>query len=294
MIRQIRYFHSVVKNNSFSIAADECHISQSAMSQQIKALERELGFTLLERQNRKFTLTKAGEYFYRKSLVLISDYERIVQEAKKRSIRERSSITIGYLRSYSGQEFMDAMEEFSNKYPNVYIEVQYGNHEELYEMLRLGTADIVFNDQRRAFSNEYINLLLTTKEEYIEISSRSPLANRSHVTLEELKNIPCILVCSNTQRETEENYYREIVGIQSEFLFAQNLEEARMMIVSGRGFMPVEGIRKSGSFGFSIHRIPLYRDGTVIQRNYCGFWKKDNSGFYIEEFADILKRKFEE
>ena len=42
MLRQIRYFQSVVRNNSFSEAAEECHISQSAISQQIKALEQEL------------------------------------------------------------------------------------------------------------------------------------------------------------------------------------------------------------------------------------------------------------
>ena len=62
MIRQIRYFQSVVRNNSFSEAAQECHISQSAISQQIQALERELGFNLLERKNRKFVLTPAVNY----------------------------------------------------------------------------------------------------------------------------------------------------------------------------------------------------------------------------------------
>ena len=73
MLRQIRYFQSVVRNNSFSEAAEECNISQSAISQQIKALENELGFPLLERHNRKFVLTPAGEHFYKKSLVLIAD-----------------------------------------------------------------------------------------------------------------------------------------------------------------------------------------------------------------------------
>lgn len=67
MLRQIRYFQSVVRNNSFSEAAEECHISQSAISQQIKALETELGFPLLERKNRKFVLTPAGEHFYKKA-----------------------------------------------------------------------------------------------------------------------------------------------------------------------------------------------------------------------------------
>ena len=66
MLKQIKYFQSVVKNNSFSVAAEECFISQSAISQQIQSLERELGVMLLQRENRKFTLTPAGEYFYKK------------------------------------------------------------------------------------------------------------------------------------------------------------------------------------------------------------------------------------
>lgn len=47
MIRRIRYYQAVVRNNSFSEAAEECHVSQSAISQQIQALERELGFDML-------------------------------------------------------------------------------------------------------------------------------------------------------------------------------------------------------------------------------------------------------
>ena len=75
MFRQIKYFQAVVRYHSFSEAAEACHISQSAISQQIQALERELGFLLLERKNRSFELTPAGEFFYRKSLVLLADYE---------------------------------------------------------------------------------------------------------------------------------------------------------------------------------------------------------------------------
>ena len=50
MLRQIKYFQSVVHNNSFSEAAEECHISQSAISQQIKSLESELGVHLLGKE----------------------------------------------------------------------------------------------------------------------------------------------------------------------------------------------------------------------------------------------------
>ena len=62
MLRQVQYFHGVVRTGSFTEAAEECFISQSAISQQIKALENDLGVKLLVRENRSFHLTKAGEY----------------------------------------------------------------------------------------------------------------------------------------------------------------------------------------------------------------------------------------
>ena len=293
MIRQIRYFQSVVRNNSFSKAAEECHISQSAISQQIQTLERELGFELLERKNRKFTLTPAGEYFYKKSLVLIADYEWMCREAGKLAKDDKDALVIGYLRCYSGQEFHLALEEFSAKYPDVSVKIEYGNHEELYEMLRTGGVDLVLNDQRRAFSAQYVNLVLTVGNECIEISSRNPIASLPRITPQELKNIPCILVASREQRENEQEYYQGVVGFQGDFLYAENLEEARLMVIGGQGFLPVEGVKRGGSFGSSISRIPLFRGDSQITRNYCAFWKQENSGYYVEEFADILKRKFE-
>lgn len=293
MIRQIRYFQSVVRNNSFSEAAEECHISQSAISQQIQALERELGFDLLERKNRKFTLTPAGEYFYKKSLVLIADYEQMCREAGRLAKDDKVALVIGYLRCYSGQEFQLALEEFSAKYPDVSVKIEYGSHEELYELLRSGDVDLVLNDQRRAFSDEYVNLILTVGNEYIEISSRNPIALLPSITPQELKNVPCILVASKEQRENEKEYYQGVIGFQGDFLYAENLEEARLMVIGGQGFLPAAGVKRAGNFGSSISRIPLFRGDSQITRNYCAFWKQDNSGYYVEEFADMLKRKFE-
>lgn len=76
LLRQMKYFTSIVRNNSFTEAAEECYISQSAISQQIQALEADLGVTLLVRENRKFHLTPAGEYFYRQAVILLGETER--------------------------------------------------------------------------------------------------------------------------------------------------------------------------------------------------------------------------
>ena len=292
MLRQIKYFQAVIKHNSFSEAAYECHISQSAISQQIQALERELGFPLLERKNRKFALTPAGEFFYKKSLVLVADYEQIVREATRLAGGEQECLKVGFLRCYSGQEFHLALEEFTGKYPDIPVEVFYGNHDELYYMLINNEIDMAFNDQRRAFSGEFINMLLTSSVAHIEIAARNPISSLDKTTVQELKNMPCILVSSEAEKETEAEYYHVIIGLQGDKLFADNMEEARMLVISGKGFMPSEGTPIEGSLGTNIVRIPLYRGDEPVKRNYCAFWKKENAKRMSEEFAEILRGKF--
>ena len=292
MLKQIKYFQTVVRAGSFSEAAEQCYISQSAISQQIQALERELGVVLLKRENRRFSLTPAGEHFYRKSLILIADLERLCRETAGIARGEDYTLRIGYIRGYGGAEFQKAVVEFTAKHPDVPLDMKTGNHEDLYELLRTDQVDLVLNDQRRAFSDEYVNIVLSEIGCNIEISSRNPIGALECVNVDDLRNTPCILVASKEQRENEESHYHEIYGIDSEFVFAENLEEARLMVVSGRGFLPIEGGSAPVQFAETIARRPLCRNGKPIRRNYCAFWKVNNSGYYIEEFAEILKAQF--
>ena len=64
------------------------------------------------------------------------------------------------------------------------------------------------------------------------------------------------------------------------------------MVVSNRGVMPAEGTGSDSYFGATLKRVPLIRDGMQIRRNYCAFWKKDNSGYYVEAFAEILRSMY--
>ena len=103
MLNQVKYFQAVVRCGSFTEAAEECNISQSAISQRIKALEQKLGVQLIVRMNRKFTLTPAGEHFYKKSLILVADYDRLVQDVIRISKKDQAELRIGYLKSYAGE-----------------------------------------------------------------------------------------------------------------------------------------------------------------------------------------------
>ena len=269
LLRQIKYFQTVVEKGSFTEAAEACYISQSAISQQIQSLEKEIGVKLFERKNRKFTLTSAGEHFYNKTVVLSSELERICRETVRIAHKDSAVLNIGYLKCYGGDEFHAALADFIAKYPDVSVSVIEGNHEELYDELRFGKVDLVLNDQRRAFSDEYVNFELIRSHCYIELSTHNPLSKLDKIDISDLKNTPCILVASKGQEETEQTYYRDIVGFKGEFLFADNLQRARMMVVSNQGVMPIEGVGNSGYFGSGIHRVPLYRgDNCKYSFNY--------------------------
>ena len=65
-----------------------------------------------------------------------------------------------------------------------------------------------------------------------------------------------------------------------------------MLKIGGKGFMPIEGGENEPRFAATLRRVLLTRKGKPIKRNYCAFWKTDNAGYYVEEFADMLKAKF--
>ena len=102
-----------------------------------------------------------------------------MQRGRKIAKGDQATLKIGYLRSYSGNEFHRALALFSEKYPDVAVSVEYGNHEELYAMLRSEQADIILNDQRRAFRKNMSISFLTVCRSFIEVSAHSPLARQN-------------------------------------------------------------------------------------------------------------------
>ena len=188
LFRQMEYLQAVVECGSFYAAAEKCYVSQSAISQQIKKLEDELGVQLLDRHNRTFSLTSAGEHFYRKSLIIRSDLEQLIRETKRLDADDSYTLRLGYYKGYQGGEFSQAIAQFSEKYPKVNVQVTIGSHDELYHAMENGIIDLALNDQRRAFSGAYHNLILSESRTFIEISARNPLSHLAQIEPEELKN----------------------------------------------------------------------------------------------------------
>lgn len=292
LLRQLEYFQAVIEQQNFYLAAEECHVSQSAISQQIKKLEQELGVKLLDRHNRTFSLTPAGEHFYRKSLMISSDLKQLVRETRRIASKDHTTLRIGYYKGYHGKELSEAIAAFSEKNPTIDVKIMVGSHEELYHAMENGTIDLALNDQRRAFSNAYHNQILTESTIYIELSSKNPLSRLSSLEASDLKNTPCILVINPAAQQEEQNYYETVIGLQGEFLFADTMQEARLKLITGQGYMPVDVIQKQEWFDTSVSRIPLMRNNAPVKKTYCAFWKKENDEPFMDEFAQILKSCF--
>ena len=292
LLRQMEYLQAVVENGNFYLAAEQCHVSQSAISQQIKKLEEELGVQLLLRHNRTFTLTPAGEHFYQKSLVITGDIRRMLRETARIAKQDHAVLRLGCYKGYQGSDLSQAIALFSESYPAVDVKITIGSHEELYHAMENDTIDLALNDQRRAFSDAYCNEILAESRMFIELSSRNPLSRLSQIELTDLKSTPCILVINPAGQQEEQQYYEEIVGLRGEFLFAETMQEARLKIITGQGYLPVDVIGEQAWFDTAVTRLPLVRSGQPVRKTYCAFWRKDNSGYYIEEFAELLKAQF--
>ena len=199
-------------------------------------------------------------------------------------------LKVGLLKGYSGKEFNRAVSEFTAKFPDVTVEVTHGNHDALYALLRNGEIDIVLNDQRRAFSDEYINIVLDIREYYGEISANSPLAQLDEVEITDLKNTPLILLASTDQQETERSFYLNDLGFKSEIYFTEYIDDALMQVIQGKGIMPIEG--SGDAIQNTTKSVRLIRNGKPIIRRYCAFMKANDLKKHTYEFTEILKSLF--
>lgn len=290
LLKQMQYFITVVDCQSFTVAAEQSYISQSAISQQIKTLENELGIHLLIREGKQFSLTPAGEYFYRHAKELLEDIEKLTKETIRLGEDEELSLKIGYLRGYGAQELHQAIAEFTTLYPELSLSIVSGTHEELYHLLKAKEVDVIISDQRRVFDEDYYNYELIYSDCFIEVATQHEISNKVKVSVEDLKRMTCILVSTKEQQGIEQDFYQNTLGLSNLFLFTESLEQARLMVLSKRGFLFIEAAGTLPNPALGITRIPVYHLDKSLQRKYCAFWKKDRTNYYIEEFAELMRQ----
>lgn len=293
LLKQMTLYCAVCRTGSFTKAAEESFISQSSVSQQIKALEQDLGVQLLDRQGHHFTMTPAGEHFYTRASAILEDIDNLCFETEGIAKGYATKLSVGYLDRYDGWEFQGAMAAFTQRHPHIEVNAYAGSHDGIFRMVEQGQVDLLFSDRRRALSDEYENLPLMSCNDFVMVSAASYLAARPKLTVGDLKGGRCILIASAGQEEVERAYYRDVLNFKCDFVFAATREQGMMMVAGNRGFMPLEARAEPRASGTLVRRIPLVdAEGAPLQHDYYAFWPKLRENTLVREFASLLKDAF--
>ncbi|NNG20645.1 LysR family transcriptional regulator [Naumannella sp. ID2617S] len=143
-LQQLRYVVAVAEERSFTRAGERCFVVQSALSHQVKALERELGVTLFARTSRRVEPTAAGEAFLIGARAALAAAERAVSDAAAASGRIRGQLSIGTIPTVTAIDLPATLGRFREAYPEVKIRLRSAGSDELVADLISGGLDVAF------------------------------------------------------------------------------------------------------------------------------------------------------
>lgn len=148
--RALEIFCSVAEFRSFSRAAGEFSLTQSAVSQQMQQLEEGLGVQLLDRTRRPLVLTEAGEFYLSRVQPLLRSYRRIEQEVRSLGGKVAGQLNVGAIYSIGSTYMPAAKQEFRLRYPEISVRFEYSSSEGVAEMVEDGTVDLGFVSYARS------------------------------------------------------------------------------------------------------------------------------------------------
>ena len=293
LLKQLEYFISVVEHNSFTQAAYENYVSQSAISQQIKSLEASLGVPLMVREKRSFHLTPAGEYLYRNGKHMMLRIKNLQEETARIGKNERKYLRIGYLNRYSGIALQQALMRTTKRYRDLDVRMYSGSLSELNQMLDDNLVDIIFNDYWQMTNDyDFISYAISTATVIAEVPKG--YTTEGAVELKELLDLPLVLVCDEDQRLDEENNYRKSLGFTGSFIHVKNLEEARFLVAAGRGILLVDRFKYLVDSIPGIERKCILSYGKPIEKDYYFYVNVQSPNTYAEAFKDIFLQVLDE
>ena len=133
--QQLRYVVAVARVKNFSRAAEQCHVSQPSLSQQVQKLEEELGEKLFDRLKREAKLTPAGEAFLSRAVRILEEVENAKREAMDARDLLRGVVNAGVLPTIAPYLLPDVVSEFTRKFPGVEIVIQEDTTAQLLKQL---------------------------------------------------------------------------------------------------------------------------------------------------------------
>ncbi|WP_114195902.1 LysR substrate-binding domain-containing protein [Edaphovirga cremea] len=208
-LRHLRYFIAVAEELHFGRAAERLRISQPPLSQQIQALELQIGARLLLRNNRNVSLTPAGEMFLRNAYQVLSQVEDAAAQAARIHRGEIGQLTLGFT---SSSPFIGAvsrsLKHFRQLHPYVHLQMAEINSRQQIEPLLDGKLDLgIMRNTRLPDGLDY--RLLLDEPLVAVLPEDHPLAKHAELEVQALADQPFVFF----SREVGTALYDEILSL---------------------------------------------------------------------------------
>lgn len=292
-IRQLEYFLEVARTLNFTKAAQKYFISQTAMTQQIKSLESQLEVRLFERSNRHVELTPAGNVFVKEAEAIINRTIEAMERTRSASTGFSGTLNIGFVKGYEQSSFSMYIQSFHRNYPNISLSFERDNPSDLYEGLRYGKYDIIFNIDFE--TNQYSNIHHHLVKKYRIIAvlyPNHPLVYKDTLKRTDLKNEQFII---NEIHVNEHDGSKKIISNYIDDCFMPNIlkqskdfETILLMVSAEMGItiLPEYTIRSIRNV-MNLAFIPLEGDTEFIE--IVAAWNEDNSNPALTKFLATLE-----
>lgn len=196
-IDQIREFCVIAKLGSFTKAAEYLYISQSALSRHMLDLEKSLNVHLIERGNRVFGLTAAGETFYSEATTIIDSLEALVRKTQRTDSGKTGKLRLTVFES-SMPYIFGQVRDFKRQHPEMDFEVDANVGEEIVKSIISGDTDVGLIFAFDAPEKEVLKTLPLGRDELcIVVSENHPFAERSSIQLADIREERVLLLKQN-------------------------------------------------------------------------------------------------
>ena len=232
-LRHLRYFIGVAEEENVSRAALKLHVSQPALSRQIRDLEEELGFLLLERSAKSVRLTEAGRAFLTEARAVLQRTEDAVKAARAIATGVRGELHVGYAPSLTARILPPALRAFQAELPNVRVRLHDLSTEEMLAGLREGKLQIAFVVRLTPALLRGLRFEELARDPMsLAVAPKHPLAGRRTVTLAEVAREPLITYSRKDYPDAHENLAAMFAAIKSKPRIAEEHDSVSSLIAA--------------------------------------------------------------
>jgi LysR family transcriptional regulator, cyn operon transcriptional activator len=237
-LRQLRYLLAVAETSNFTRAAEQLFVTQSALSQQIQALEQEVGTILLDRSKRGTRLTSAGEILTRHAVRALHELEQASIALRELDGLQRGEIRVGAVQTVNTYFVPSLVSAFTVQYPDVRLEIEELPADDVEAGLESGDLQVGISFAPPSLSGIGFAPLF---EEQLALAVRRdhPLAREKAVSVAQLDGMPLIMLAKTfcTRRLWETS--AKLASAQPKIVMEMNTVSGILSVVAKTGIATV-------------------------------------------------------